>query len=218
MPGIGIEMPALDAKTVIELFDRDRFGLVGVFLGAAERVGVHEREMGKVAEVVDDQQPVRLVMHIAGKPAPFGIGERRIIDDQTGVGLFGIPRPDPDQVVTFDGRIAAHAQFRRDHVLAGNLDALARRVELHAVIHAPDIVALDAAHRERRRAMATAIVERDDFAARAPIQHDRPLQQHARQLGAVDQFVIPGRDIPGISQEDSVVRHVTLAVWRPACF
>jgi hypothetical protein len=60
--------------------------------------------------------------------------------------------------------------------------------------------------------MATAIVERNDFSARAPIEHDRPLQNGAGELPTVDQFVIPGRDIPGISQEDSVVRHDALPV------
>ena len=44
---LGAHVPALDAETVVELLDRDRLGLVGVFLGAAERVGVHEGEMGE---------------------------------------------------------------------------------------------------------------------------------------------------------------------------
>src|ERR1041384_8372123 len=43
---IGAYVPALDAETVVELFDRDRLGLVRVFLGATERVGMHEGEMG----------------------------------------------------------------------------------------------------------------------------------------------------------------------------
>ena len=206
---IGVHVPALDAETVVEFFDRDRLGLVGVFLGAAERVGMHEGEMGEVAEIVDDQQPVRLVMHIAGQPAPFGIGERRIIHDQVGIGFFDLAHPDPDQVVALDHRIAAHAEFWRNHVLAGDLDALAAGLELHAVIHAADVVALDPAHRERRGAMATAIVERDHLAARAAIDHDRPLQDRAGELFAVDQFVIPGRDVPGIAKKDSVIRHDT---------
>ena len=74
-------------------------------------------------------------------------------------------------------------------------------VELHAVVHAADIVAFDPPHRERRRAMATAVVERDDLAAGAAIEHDRLLQDGAGQLLAVDQFVIPGRDVPGIVAE-----------------
>ena len=61
--------------------------------------------------------------------------------------------------------------------------------------------------------MATAIVERNDFSARAPIEHDRPLQNGAGELPAVDQFVIPGRDIPGISQKDHGGRE-----GRRSCF
>ena len=43
---------------------------------------MHEGEMGEVAQIVDDQQPVGPIVHIARKAAPFGVGERRIIDDQ----------------------------------------------------------------------------------------------------------------------------------------
>src|SRR4029079_17673896 len=94
--------------------------------------------------------------------------------------------------------------------LARNLDAFSARIELHAVVHASDIVAFDPAHRERRRAMATAVVERGDFAAGASVNNDRPLQNGAGQLVAVDQFVIPGRNVPGIPQKNSVIRHYTL--------
>ena len=55
---LGVHVPALDTEAVIELLDRDRLGLVGVFLRTAERVGMHEGEMGEVAQIVDDQQPV----------------------------------------------------------------------------------------------------------------------------------------------------------------
>ena len=77
---IGAHVPALDAKTVVEFLDRDRLGLVGVFLGAAERVGVHEGEMGEVAQIVDDQQPVGLVVHVAGQAR--AIWDRRAADNR----------------------------------------------------------------------------------------------------------------------------------------
>src|SRR6185437_7457913 len=116
--------------------------------------------------------------------------------------------PDPDQIVALDHGIAAHAELCRDHVLAGNLDALAAGLELHAVIHAADVVAFDPPHRQRRGAVAAAIIERDDPAAGAAIDHDRLLQNRAGEFRAVDQLVIPGRDIPAIAKEDSViVRH-----------
>ena len=173
---------------------------------------MHERKMGEVAQIVDDQQPVCPIVHISGKAAPFAVCERRIIDDQIWIGFFGIAHPDPDQVITFDAGIASDAELRRNLFLAGNLDAFSARIELHAVVHASDIVAFDPAHRERCRTMATAVVQRDDFAAGSSVNNDRPLQNGPGQLLAVDQFVIPGRNVPGIAQKNSVVRHHILRV------
>src|SRR6185437_4318155 len=204
---IGIHVPAFDAESIVQPFDRDRLGAVGIFLRTAQRVGVDEGEMGKVAEIVDDQQPVGLVVHIAGKAAPGGVVERRIVDDQGRIGLLGLAHPDPDQIVTLDDRIAAHAQLWRDHLLAGNLNAFARRIELHAMVHAADVVALDAAHRQRRRPVAAAVVQRDDPSALAAIQQNRTFQDRARESRAVDQFMIPGRHVPAIPQKDAVCRH-----------
>jgi hypothetical protein len=39
-------------------------------------------------------------------------------------------------------------------------------------------------------------------------QHDGPLQNRAGQLRAVDQFMIPGRDVPGIAEKNSIVRQI----------
>ena len=136
----------------------------------------------------------------------FPIVQRRVVDDQRRIGLGGIAHPDPDQVVAQLDRVAAHAEPRRDHVLAGNLDALAGRVELHAVVHAADAVALDAPHRQRRAAMTAAVVHRDDPAAFALVEDDRLVEDGAGELGAVDQLVVPGRDVPAVLQEHVVAR------------
>jgi hypothetical protein len=66
--------------------------------------------------------------------------------------------------------------------------------------------------------MATAVVERHDFSAGAAIEHDRPLQNCPRQLPAVDQFMIPGSNVPGIAEKDSVVRHDTIPVSEERFF
>src|SRR5687768_11937670 len=55
--------------------------------------------------------------------------------------------------------------------------------------------------------MATAVVEGDDLAALAAVHHNRPLQDGTGQLPAVDQFVVPGRDVPGVAKKDSVIGH-----------
>ena len=64
----------------------------------------------------------------------------------------GLAHPDPDQVVALDHRVAAHAELGGDVVLAGDLDALARGIELQAVVHAADAIAFAAgpATAERR--------------------------------------------------------------------
>jgi hypothetical protein len=62
------------------------------------------------------------------------------------------------------------SHFRRDHVLPGNLQALAGAVEFDAVIHATHGVALEASLREEGAAMRTTIVHRDDLAAFTAIQ------------------------------------------------
>ena len=60
-------------------------------------------------------------------PFHAGIVQRLVVDDQRRVGLGRVAHPDPDQVVARHHRIAAHAELGRDHVLARDLDALARR-------------------------------------------------------------------------------------------
>jgi Bacterial regulatory helix-turn-helix protein, lysR family len=44
--GIGAHVPALDAKTIVELLDRDRLGLIGVFLGLSAAVQRLEANLG----------------------------------------------------------------------------------------------------------------------------------------------------------------------------
>ena len=51
----------------------DRLGLVGVLLRAAERLGVDEGEVGEVAQVVDDQQLVGVVVHVVRHALPLRI-------------------------------------------------------------------------------------------------------------------------------------------------
>src|SRR5258708_6652433 len=76
-------------------------------------------------------------------------------------------------------------------------------------MHAADVVTLDAAHRQGCSAMTTAVVERDHLAALTAIHHDGLLKDNSGEFFAVDQFVVPGRDVPAIAKKDSVVRHDT---------
>ena len=55
----------------------ERLGLEGVLLRAAERLRVHEGEVREVGQVVDDQQVVRVVVHVVRHAAPARVAQVR---------------------------------------------------------------------------------------------------------------------------------------------
>jgi hypothetical protein len=162
---------------------------------------MHEREVREVAQVIDDEEVIRLVVHVVGLAAPARIAQVREVEDLRGVGLRRVAHPDPHQVLALDHRVAAHAELRRDVVLPRDLHAAAARIELEAVVHAAHAVALEPAVRELRAAVRAAVVERHDLAAFAAVDHHRLLEDGAREQPAVDQLVVPRRDIPAAHQE-----------------
>src|SRR5216117_2527808 len=85
------------------------------------------------------------------------------------VGLGRLAHQDPDQVIALHHGVAAHAEALRDVVLSRDLDALAARLELEAVVHAADVVALAPAIRELGAAVAAAVVERGHPPAVSPV-------------------------------------------------
>jgi hypothetical protein len=163
---------------------------------------VHEGQVREVAEIVDDQQPVGIVVQIRRQPAPFRIVQRRIIDDQRRIRECRIAHPDPQEMASLHHRITVHPQGLRYAILPRHLDAGAGGVVLHAVIHAAQTVPFDAPHRKGRAAMAAAIIERDVLAAFAAEQDHGFFQYGSRQFPAVDQLVIPGRHVPAILEKD----------------
>src|SRR5947209_13903227 len=97
--------------------------------------------------------------------------------------------------------VAAHAETLPDVVLSRDLDALAARLELEAVVHAAEVVALAPAVRELGAAVAAAVVERDHPAAVSLVKENRLLQDRAREQCSVDQLFVPGRDVPAVLQK-----------------
>src|SRR6516165_522381 len=75
--------------------------------------------------------------------------------------------------VLLDHRVAADHRGARDQVLARHLDALARRREFEAVIHAAQIVTLDAPARQRRQPVAAAVFQRRHTTIGLAVEHDR---------------------------------------------
>src|SRR5205823_6952196 len=85
----------------------------------------------------------------------------------------GIAHPHPHHLIFFDRRVAAHASVRRDLLLPGNAHTAARSVDNEAVVAALDPLLDNAAHTERRGAMATAVSQRSNPARTVAEQHDR---------------------------------------------
>jgi hypothetical protein len=194
-------MPALHAEAVVQALDCSRLGLVRVFLRPAERFGMHEGEMREVGKVVHDEEIVRVVVHVIRLAAPLRIRQVVELQDLRRVGERGIAHPDPHQVLLLEHRVAANAQAARDVVLPRDLDALAARVELEPVVHAADVVALHAPVGELGAAVAAPVVQRNHPAAVALVEQHRLLQDRAREQLAVDQLVVPRRDVPAVLQK-----------------
>src|SRR5258708_20146444 len=104
-------------------------------------------------------------------------------------------------MVALHHRVAAYPETLRDVVLPRNLDALAARVELEAVVHAAQVVAFAPAVGELGAAMAAAVVERHHPAAIPPIEDHRLIEQRARQKPPVDHLLIPPPDLPAVHQQ-----------------
>ena len=178
---VAVEVPALHPEAALQFLDDRGLGDECIFLGAAQGPGVHERQVRKITQVVDDQQIVCVVMQIGGNALPIRILQVGQVDDQGRIRLGRIAHPNPNEVAAFDDGVAAHLESRRNHVLAGNLHALSGAVVLDAVIHAAYSVAFEPALGEQRAAMRAAVVERDDLAAFTAIQQHVFAEQGAPQ-------------------------------------
>src|SRR5690606_817054 len=98
------------------------------------------------------------IVHVARLHAPFRAVQREGVGNQLRVGLVGIAHPDPDPALALHDGIRAHAGLFGYLRLPGDFDTDAPRVELEAVIHAPDGAAFLASERQRRPAMTAAVL------------------------------------------------------------
>src|ERR1700732_1732374 len=95
------------------------------------------------------------------------------IRNQRRVGTRRISHPHPYPLEALDHGNGAHCRGRWNEFLRRNLDTPAARVEQESVIHATDSVPFATPLRERRRAMATAILERHHLARSIPPEDQR---------------------------------------------
>ena len=70
---VAVEVPALHPEAALQFLDDRGLGDECIFLGAAQSPSVHERQVRKITQVVDDQQIVCIVMQISGNALPFRI-------------------------------------------------------------------------------------------------------------------------------------------------
>jgi hypothetical protein len=166
---------------------------------AAQRLGVNEAQMRQVEQIVVDELIVRRVVEMAGLDVPIGIGRGDGIRDQRAVRHRGPTHPHPYPTAAFDDRKASHGSGLRDERLSRNLDAASVRGELHAVIHAAQIVLLQASLRQGCEPVTAAVFQRNDRAVGLPVQYQWLVDDRAGQQRVAGDIIRPRGHVTGIA-------------------
>jgi len=87
---VGVHVPALDAEAVLQALDREGLAHVGVLLGAAQGLGMHESEVREVGEVVARSAGSSPVVQVIRHAAPRRVVQIRNIDNEGGIGFGGV--------------------------------------------------------------------------------------------------------------------------------
>src|SRR6516165_6546518 len=161
---------------------------------------------------------------IASARHPFLVVHPVHVGNLRRIAQFGFPEPDPDEIVALHHRIDLYTRLRRNVVLAWDMRAAAFLVELHSVIAAAHLVALQRRDRERCIAMRTAILHRDCATRLRPPQDHGLVEKSAcqnvmpyllRESGDLPRILEPhGRSSLVARSHNSQVRSSLLA--RPA--
>ena len=158
---------------------------------------MHKAEMRQVQQVVDDQLVIAFDIEIRPLVSPIVVGLPGIRNDQVFVGQRRITHPDPDPVVFLDDWIGADLGPRRDRSLSRHMRALARRIELKAVIVAFQLVADEFALRQRHSAVAAAVFKGLRRTILLAPEDNVFIANGARHRCPVNFFRL-GADVPGI--------------------
>src|SRR6185503_17689700 len=134
------------------------------------------------------------------------------------IGFRRIAHPNPDPVLALNHWIGAQKTFRRNVVLARDLDAFAGRIEERAVIGAANVVADEPPFRQRHVAMRADTVQRDDFAGAGAVKQDRRVEDAAAERCMLDLARLRA-DIPGVLHKfmDEAVEAIGIrgrVLWR----
>ena len=221
------DLPAIGAAGLAQLtgperrrFDIDhpaRHGRGAIGMGHFERriedrvvadaAGMDVSLVGEVHQVVDHQPVVALervespALALPLLPVvPMEIGHGG------GIGEGRIARPDPDQPMPLDDRIAPHRGRGVDRLLRRHMGAAPGGIEHQPMIAAHDLVADQPAHRERQQPMPAGVLERGDGAVGAAVENDVMAADRSGRERAPD-LMAPGGRIPGVQGEGLAARH-----------
>ncbi|MEJ2655314.1 MAG: hypothetical protein P8Z69_08445 [Acidihalobacter sp.] len=166
-----------------------------------DAAGVHVGLVSEVHEVVDHELVIALeAVERAAFAGPGRIVVPVEVGNKVGVGQRRVARPDPYQAVAFDSREGADAGRGVHRLLRGHVYTAAVAVEFQAVVAAHEIVAVELAHRQRQQAVPAGVLQRDDVAISATIEHQLLVAQGSFADFVLD-FVVPGSGVPGILGE-----------------
>ena len=179
--------------------DRHGHGRLGD-RAVADRLGMDERLVAQVEQIVDEEAVVGGDVVIALGDRPRGVVEPVEVGDQVRIGARRVAQPDPHEAVALDGREDLDPRPAGDDRLARYGDARARGIEPQPMIAAFDDVAVEPAERQGDVAVRTAVGHRHRGAGHGPEQDHRPIDQRALEQRATDVRTI-GRDLPAIGQE-----------------
>jgi hypothetical protein len=189
--------PARDGgRTVAVRGDEGRLGHFAV----ADRRAVHEGLVRQVHEVVDHEPVVAVDADHLAVAGPGGVVVPVHVGHERGVGLGRIAGPDPDEAVLLDHRKVAHARRGVERFLARHVGAAALAVVDQAVVAADQLVAFEAAERERHQPVPAGVFERGDLAVGAAEHHQLLVADGARQQ-RVTHFDVVGGGIPGVQRK-----------------
>jgi hypothetical protein len=165
-----------------------------------------------VHHVVRDQLVIALNVDLLGlRERPFAVRGPPPVRDERRIGTLGRAHPDPQPLVALNEWIGAHARLRRNARLAGNLDAAPVRRKQQAVIAAAQPIALELAHRQRQMPVTAAVFQRYCGTVLAAVEHDRLIEQRARERLA-RHLGCAGGDVPGLAQEFQMALACTTSV------
>ncbi|MCY1551806.1 hypothetical protein D9M68_881630 [compost metagenome] len=164
--------------------------------------------MREVEQVVADQQIGRVVVHVAGLVRPVGMVAGEVVGQQGPIGQGRVAHPDEDPLVVRDHGIGPHARLDGNALQARRFHADAAGIELEAVVAAAHAVAFTASARQRRLAVAAAVLHRDQPTLAGSIDEDRFVEHAPREHTLGGNLMFPCNDVPAISYPHACLHKV----------